>query len=158
MEPKYLTLARKDIGLREIKGPKNTPKISNWLIKLGAWWTDDETPWCGVAIAGWLQESGLPFPKAFYRAMAWKDYGVPCVGPWLGAIAVLSRFGGGHVGIVTGVNPSGSFVRLLGGNQGDCVCEAWFDANRVVAYRLPVTIEAINTPFAVVGTLSKGEA
>lgn len=157
MEPVYLSIARRDIGLREIKGPKHSSRISNWLLRLGAWWRDDETPWCGVAVAGWLNEAGLPYPKTFYRALSWRDYGVPC-GIELGAIAVLQRAGGGHVGIVTGVNLTRTYIRLLGGNQGDRVCEAWFPVDRVVAYRKPHNISIAAAPLAIVGELSRSEA
>lgn len=157
-EFKYLDIARKDIGLKEIKGPKHASRITQWLVKLGAWWRDDETPWCGVAVGGWLSEAGEAIPKAFYRASAWADWGKDANGPKLGAIAVLTRTGGGHVGIVTGVSLDGKYVRLLGGNQGDSVCEAWFAADRVTAYRLPVGAKLVGAVVASVGTFSKSEA
>ena len=75
-----------------------------------------------------------------------------------GAIAVLTRKGGGHVGIVTGVTRNGSHVRLLGGNQGDAVKEAWFPADRVTAYRLPAGVQRIPATIATLGALSTGEA
>lgn len=157
-EPGYLRIARKDVGIKEIKGPQHHPRILEWLTRLKAWWRDDETPWCGVALAGWLAEAGLPYPRAYYRALEWADYGRQSTAPLLGAIAVLSRTGGGHVGIVTGVSGDRSKVRLLGGNQSDAVCEAWFDATRVVSYRLPLGVECQPAPLAAVGTMSVSEA
>ena len=162
-EPSYLTAARRDIGLREIKGPKHAGRIVQMLQRLGAWWRDDETPWCGVAVASWLSESGYPIPKHYYRALAWADYGIPgwatgIFGPPLGSIAVLTRKGGGHVALVTGVTRDQSHVRLLGGNQGDAVSEAWFPASRVSAYRLPAGVARSSTPVAPLGTLSEREA
>lgn len=90
--------------------------------------------------------------------MAWKEYGIPCAVPALGAIAVLTRPGGGHVGIVTGVSKDRSRIRLIGGNQGDMVSESWFEVGRVVAYRLPVGAAALPAPVASVGSLSTSEA
>lgn len=157
-ELNYVAIARRDIGLREIKGPKHAGRIVEMLRKLGAWWQDDETPWCGVALAAWMNEAGLAYPKAYYRALAWLDYGVAC-GAQYGAIAVLTRKGGGHVGIVTGVTSNGSHVRLLGGNQGDAVSEAWFPVERVSAFRMPEGVaKAIPAPVAALGDLSRGEA
>lgn len=157
-EPLHLVIARRDIGVREIKGPKHHTRITQMLAKLGAWWRDDETPWCGVALAAWLQEAGHPIPKHYYRALAWSEYGKSCDGPMQGAIAVLSRKGGGHVGLVTGVSETGSHVRLLGGNQNDCVCESWFPATRIVAYRMPRLV-ALTPPLqAKLGALSTSEA
>lgn len=157
-EPNYLTAARRDIGVREIKGPRHNARISQMLQRLGAWWRDDETPWCGVAVGAWLSESGYAVPKTYFRALSWADYGVPCRGPAQGAIAVLTREGGGHVALVTGVTRDGAYVRLLGGNQGDAVCEAWFPAARVTAYRLPSGVSPRPAVVAPRGALSQSEA
>jgi uncharacterized protein (TIGR02594 family) len=158
-EPSYLTAARRDIGLREVKGPKHAGRIVQMLQRLGAWWRDDETPWCGVAVASWLSEAGYPIPKHYYRALAWADYGDGLALPRQGAIAVLTRKGGGHVALVTGATPDYKHVRLLGGNQGDAVSEAWFPASRITAYRVPPGASlAVWVASAKVGTLSKSEA
>lgn len=157
-EPSYLAIARRDIGLREIKGPKHAGRIVQMLQRLGAWWRDDETPWCGVAMAAWLSAAGYPIPKHYYRALAWAAYGDACPGPAQGAIAVLTRKGGGHVGIVTGVTRDGSHVRLLGGNQNDAVNETWFPSTRITAYRLPVGVRFIAATVAPLGALSTSEA
>lgn len=157
-DPRWLQIARRFDGLREIVGPRHNPTIIRWLEKLRAWWRDDETPWCGVAVASWLSQAGHPIPKHYYRALAWADYGMPQPGPLQGAIAVLSRKGGGHVGLVTGVTRDGKHVRLLGGNQNDAVNEAWFPASRIVAYRLPVAAPRAAPVVASLGTMSTSEA
>ena len=157
-EPLHLTIARRDIGVREIKGPRHHSRITQMLAKLGAWWRDDETPWCGVALAAWLQQAGHPIPKHYYRALAWADYGDGLRWPGQGAIAVLTRKGGGHVGLVTGRTPNGHHVRLLGGNQNDAVNEQWFPATRVTAYRLPSGVQFVAPVTAPLGTLSTSEA
>jgi uncharacterized protein (TIGR02594 family) len=157
-DPAYLIAARRDIGVREIKGPKHSGRILEMLIRLRAWWSDDETPWCGVAVAAWLSEAGYPIPKHYYRALAWSDYGQQLGAPCHGAIAVLTRKGGGHVGLVTGVTPDLSHVRLLGGNQNDAVNESWFPASRITAYRLPPGVERRATEVTRVGRLSGSEA
>lgn len=154
----WLNNARKYLGTKEIPGPHHSNVIKGWLKKLNAWWSDDETPWCGVFVAAVMQESGLSFPKAYYRAKEWAFYGSAVNGPALGAIAVLQRPGGGHVGFVTGVTSNGSHVRLLGGNQNNMVNEAWFDTLRVVAYRKPNLTVVDAAPVAKLGELSKSEA
>jgi len=156
-EPSYLTAARRDIGLREIRGPKHAGRILAMLQRLGAWWRDDETPWCGVAVGAWLSESGYVIPLHYYRALAWAEYGDRLPGPRQGAIAVLTRKGGGHVGIVTGVTLTGSHVRLLGGNQDDAVKESWFPAERITAYRAPHGVGLVAPVVGKVGTLSQSE-
>jgi uncharacterized protein (TIGR02594 family) len=155
----YVTHALKDLGLREIKGPKHAPRITKLLARLGAWWGDDETPWCGVMVAGWLSECGLPYPKHYYRALAWADYGIACPSPRLGSIAVLERIGGGHVGLVTAVTEDGRYVRLLGGNQGDMVSESWFDTKiRPMVFRAPFDVMLAKAPRLNVGNMSTTEA
>jgi uncharacterized protein (TIGR02594 family) len=159
-EPLYLTLARRDIGQRETIGPNDSKWIRGMWAKLSAGWLLGQ-PWCGGAVAKWLSDTGYPIPKLYYRALAWVNYGFGLPGPRQGAIAVLTRKGGGHVAFVTGVTANGSHVRLLGGNQDDAVGEDWFPAARVTAYRAPWAMAATGLPpatIAKVGILSKSEA
>lgn len=137
-EPLWLTIARRDIGLAETLGKETTPKIRRWLIELGAWWRDDETPWCGVACAAWMREAGAPIPKHYYRARAWLDWGVPLNEPLLGCVVVFERRGGGHVGLVVGRNHL-DYLLVLGGNQGDRVSIASFSPDRVLGFRWPIS-------------------
>ena len=46
----WVAEARKHIGLAEVAGKQHNGTIVNWLIKLGAWWRDDESPWCGTFV------------------------------------------------------------------------------------------------------------
>lgn len=135
-EPSWLIEARKSTGLREIPGAPTAPVIQQWLARLGAWWRDDETPWCGVAVAAWMTNRDIEVPKHWYRAKAWLDWGINMWEPEVGAVVVIDREGGGHVGLVTGITPDGS-LRVFGGNQGNRVCEAVFDPARVLGYRWP---------------------
>jgi uncharacterized protein (TIGR02594 family) len=156
-EPDYLIAARRDIGQRETLGPNDSKWIRGMWAKFKAGWLLGQ-PWCGGAVAKWLSDSGYPIPKHFYRALAWADYGVRLSGPRQGAIAVLTRKGGGHVGIVTGVSPNGSHVRLLGGNQNDAINESWFPSERITAYRAPAGVLLAHTAIAPVGSMSRSEA
>ncbi len=135
-EPLWLRLARADIGLRELPGAPTAPKIAAWLQKLGAWWSDDATPWCGTACAAWMQAAGHAIPKHWYRARGWLEWGTALAAPAVGAIVVFERTGGGHVGIVVGKDQAGRLL-VLGGNQGDAVSIAPFDMARVIGYRWP---------------------
>jgi uncharacterized protein (TIGR02594 family) len=114
---------------------------------------------CGAFTARCMMDVGLPYPDRYASALAWASYGEPC-GPQLGAIAVLTRRGGGHVGFVTAVSPGGRHVQLLGGNQGDAVNERWFDASRITAYRCPpgCASELGVSPVLALGQMSTSEA
>jgi uncharacterized protein (TIGR02594 family) len=102
--------------------------------------------------------AGIEYPTRYASALAWSSWGEATPGPTHGAIAVLTRNGGGHVGFVTGVSKDGKKVRLLGGNQNDQVCEAWFNVERVTAYRVPPGYAGSRTLVAEVGTISRSEA
>lgn len=137
--PAWLAAARADVGLREIPGAETAPRIRQWLEQLRAWWRDDETPWCGVALAAWMRKSGRPIPREFYRARAWLGWGVPIPRPVVGAVVVFVRPGGAHVGIVEGRDAFGRLV-VIGGNQGDAVSVRPFAIDRrVLGYRWPAT-------------------
>ncbi len=54
----------------------------------------------------------------------------------VGAIAVLGRHGGGHVGVVTGFDKNGDPI-IVSGNHGHRVAEARYSKLRVLAYVTP---------------------
>lgn len=160
-DPIWLHIARRDLGLAEIPGADTAPKIRQWLADLGAWWRDDETPWCGVAVGAWMKQAGIARPKHWYRAKGWLEWGVDIGGPTYGCVAVFERAGGGHVGIVVGINKSGHLM-VLGGNQGNRVSILPFDRSRAIGYRMPpghaVPLSADLPILASNGQLSRNEA
>lgn len=136
-DPAWLQAARAYVGTREIPGKDTAPTIQRWLRTLRAWWSDDETPWCGVAVAAWMREAGVQqLPTHWYRAKGWLDWGITLAQPCVGCVAVFEREGGGHVGLVVGTDRAGRLM-VLGGNQGNQVREAPFDRLRVIGYRWP---------------------
>lgn len=156
----WIDTAKKYIGLREIHGAPTAPLIASWLQRLGAWWRDDETPWCGTFIAAVMQESSLKIPAAWYRAKEWASYGVGLSAPTLGCIAVLERPGGGHVGIVVGKDANGNLM-VLGGNQGDAVSIVPISPSRAIAYRWPSGVPSALIALPVIASTaqaSKNEA
>jgi len=123
--PLWLTVAFASLGLKEIPGKNNNPTIIKWLKTLKAWWSEDETPWCGTFVAHCLKEAGVPIITHWYRAKAWAEYGqavskdintIP-----FGAIGVKSRVGGGHVFFIVAKSADGRTVFACGGNQGNMV-------------------------------------
>lgn len=122
----WIQEAKKHVGLKEIKGSKHNLIILGWLLRLKAWWANDETAWCGVFVAFCLQSVDIKVPKNWMRALDYLNYGTKLNAPAYGCVAVKSRVGGGHVGFVVGKTPSGKIV-VLGGNQSDMVCYALYD-------------------------------
>lgn len=133
-ELSWIAEARKYIGMSEVVGTKaHNPTILGWLRKLGAWWAEDETPWCGVFVGAVLQASNRKVVKHWYRAKDWVNGGTQLSKPAYGCLVVFNRNGGGHVGFVVGQDAKGNLM-VLGGNQGNRVTIAAFDRSRVVAY------------------------
>jgi uncharacterized protein (TIGR02594 family) len=149
--PRWLNIAYKYDGLREIPGPRHNATIVGWLTKLRAWWRDDETPWCGVFTAHCMQEAGLPYPKLYMRAKAWSDYGALLRPDRLapGAILVFDRAGGGHVGFYVGEDAGHYYV--LGGNQSNAVNVMKLGKSRLVASRWPRGEPVIGKPVHMTG-------
>lgn len=156
----WMKTARESIGLKEVAGPKHNTKIQAWLAKLGAWWKDDETPWCGTFVAHCLRENGLPVPKHWYRALAWKEYGSNLRPTHVceGAILVFAREGGGHVGFYVGEDRF--YYRVLGGNQSNAVNVMRIAKNRCVAIRWPKGVPVTGGPVHVASNapVSENEA
>lgn len=155
-EPRWLTTARSHIGTKEVPGPKHNTKIQAWLAKLGAWWRDDETPWCGVFVAHCLREAGLPVPQHWYRAKAWSDYGANLRSTHAapGAVLVFDRQGGGHVGFYVGEDSAHFYV--LGGNQANSVNVMKLAKARCVAIRWPKGEPVTGRPVRMSGGVVSG--
>jgi hypothetical protein len=84
-----------------------------------------------------MQQAGIAYPKDYYRARAWADWGARLLRPVVGAVVVYDRGkGAGHVGLAVGRTPEGNIL-TLGGNQGDSVSIVPIAASRLIASRWP---------------------
>lgn len=146
---KWVDVAKKLIGTREIAGTANSPTIMGWAKKLGTKiigmvYTADSTPWCGLFCAYVFNEVGIAPPPVAVRATAWSTWGVGLKVPLYGCVVVFLRKGGGHVGIIVGETKTHYLV--LGGNQGDTVSEALIAKERAFAFRWPTGVPIVKTP------------
>lgn len=91
--------------------------------------------WCARFINYVLKATGHSGTGSDMAA-SFAHYGTRVNGPQVGAIAVMSRRGGGHVGIVSGVDSSGDPI-VISGNHDNRVREAVYPRSRVYAYVLP---------------------
>jgi uncharacterized protein (TIGR02594 family) len=135
-DPPWLVVARNDIGRTESLGPNDSPWLRRLWAQFGASWLDGQ-PWCGGAMAHWMRQCQIAYPKAYYRAREWRDWGIRLPGPCVGAVAILDRPGGAHVTLVEGRTITGDLA-CLGGNQGDAVKVSPFAFSRNPDYRWPV--------------------
>jgi uncharacterized protein (TIGR02594 family) len=71
-------------------------------------------------------------------ASSFASYGQRVSGPQVGAIAVMARRGGGHVGVVSGIDAQGNPI-VISGNNGNRVREAPVSRGRIYAYVIPTS-------------------
>ena len=137
-QPDWLVVAKRYLGLAEIKGKKHNPKIIRFWERCKLPFRDDETAWCAGFVGGVLEECGYRSSRSGL-ARSYLGWGEECeCKP--GAIVVFWRVSVdspyGHVGFVT--SPiGGNFVSTLGGNQGDRVCVKGYPSSRVLGFRKP---------------------
>ncbi len=92
--------------------------------------------WCGNFMNLVLERTGRRASRS-NQARSFASYGTRISGPQVGAIAVMSRGrGGGHVGVVSGIDPNGNPI-IISGNHGRRVAESVYSRGRVYAYVMP---------------------
>jgi uncharacterized protein (TIGR02594 family) len=91
--------------------------------------------WCARFMNMVLERSGHRGTGSD-MASSFASYGQRVSGPQIGAIAVMGRRGGGHVGIITGIDASGNPI-MISGNNGNRVREAPISRGRIYAYVMP---------------------
>jgi uncharacterized protein (TIGR02594 family) len=91
--------------------------------------------WCARFMNMVLQRSGYRGTGSD-MARSFASYGQRVSGPQIGAIAVMGRRGGGHVGVVSGIDAMGNPI-VVSGNNGNRVREAPISRGRIYAYVMP---------------------
>jgi uncharacterized protein (TIGR02594 family) len=97
--------------------------------------------WCGAFVDLVLKRTGHRGGGNLARSYA--HYGTPVSEPQVGAIAVMGRRGGGHVGVVTGIDANGNPI-IVSGNTWNrstwgrhTVAEAVYPRGRITTYVMP---------------------
>ncbi|MBR1145489.1 TIGR02594 family protein [Bradyrhizobium sp. AUGA SZCCT0431] len=94
--------------------------------------------WCARFMNMVLQHSGYRGTGSD-MAKSFASYGQRVSGPQVGAIAVMTRGrGGGHVGVITGIDAKGNPI-MISGNNGNRVREAPISRGRIYAYVMPTS-------------------
>ena len=94
--------------------------------------------WCARFMNMVLQHAGYRGTGSDL-ARSFASYGQRVSGPQLGAIAVMGRRGGGgHVGVVSGIDAGGNPI-VVSGNNGNRVREAPISRGRIYAYVMPTS-------------------
>jgi uncharacterized protein (TIGR02594 family) len=90
--------------------------------------------WCGAFMDMVLKRTGRK--GGGNLASAYAKYGTRVAGPQIGAIAVMPRRGGGHVGVVSGIDSAGNPI-IISGNHNRKVAESVYPRGRITAYVVP---------------------
>lgn len=90
--------------------------------------------WCGAFMDKVLRDTG--HRGGGNLAKGYLHYGRRIAGPQVGAIAVMGRRGGGHVGVVSGIDANGNPI-IISGNHNHTVAEATYPRHRIIAYVMP---------------------
>lgn len=119
--PLWLQTAISHIGMREVSGAGNNEELVADIQTVAPDYQEDATPWCAGFVSFCLVKSGIKASKQPLWARSYAEvWGTKLLGPAVGAIAVKTRTGGGHVTIVAGKNKNG-VLACCGGNQNDMV-------------------------------------
>ena len=90
--------------------------------------------WCGAFMDMVLKRTG--HQGGGNLAWGYAHYGTRVSGPQVGAIAVMGRRGGGHVGVVSGIDANGNPI-IVSGNHNHTVAESVYPRSRIAAYVVP---------------------
>jgi uncharacterized protein (TIGR02594 family) len=137
-EPKWLTLARKEIGTVEIPGSRSNPQVVKYYFDVVGKGMADSVPWCAAFVGAMLvradeKSSGSLMARSY---MQWGER----TGAKPGAVVVFPRGRppSGHVAFVESV--SGNQIVCIGGNQGDAVTRRTFQRSSALGFRWPSAV------------------
>jgi uncharacterized protein (TIGR02594 family) len=134
---RILEIARAEIGVKEIVGNEDNPRILEYkkstpLVADSS----EEVAWCASFVNWVLEQAGLkgtgnPMARSFMK------WGFAIKEPIPGCVVVLKRGAppSGHVGFFVHRRSPGGWVQVLGGNQSDQVKVSFYQESDVLGYR-----------------------
>lgn len=131
----WYEVARRELGVKELQGIADNPRIVEYHSATTLRATDDEVPWCSSFVNWVMKKAGYVGTRSA-AARSWANWGTKIDKPVKGCIVVLTRTGGGHVGFYEGEDASN--IMVLGGNQDDAVNIRHYRRTRLLCYVLPV--------------------
>ncbi len=137
-EPKWLELARKELGTKETVGSKHNPKVLQYFQDVKhAEIDDDETAWCAAFAGAMLERAGVVSTRSL-AARSYLQWGEKVDKPKVGDIAVFQRGTSswqGHVAFY--LYEKDGKIFHLGGNQSNAVTISSTAKSRLLGYRRP---------------------
>lgn len=144
VDPIWLSHARGELGVKEVSGNGDNPRIIKYWNDAGlASVADgqDEVPWCAAFVGAMLKRANVP-NSGKANARSYEAWGRKLNSPILGCVVVFSRpptAWQGHVAFYLATDRAKRLIQVIGGNQSDSVSIASFSLDRVVAYRWPTS-------------------
>ena len=135
---KAIDLALSQIGIKEIAGRKDNPKVLKYFDEIGydGKKLKDETAWCSAFVNWVCKKSKLPYTGKL-TARSWLKIGKQVKQPQLGDVVVFWRDSPGswkgHVAFF--IRETGDWVYVLGGNQNNRVKISIYPKKRLLQYR-----------------------
>ena len=152
MTAKFLSVAKKYIGLKEVLGKGSNATIDEWFQSFGYPKLKDDTAWCSLFANVVVREAGLVGTKSL-AARSWLNWGKPLSKPVPGCIVVFKRGNStweGHVAFY--VSETKSHIKVVGGNQSNMVNETSYPKSQLLGYRQPATLALSRTALSAAGS------
>jgi uncharacterized protein (TIGR02594 family) len=142
----WLQIAHSQLGVREASGSRNNPIIVAYhRTAIGG--VADSVPWC-ASFVNWCVKKANINGTNKGNARSWLDWGRKISKPVPGCVVVFWRSSPaswkGHVGFYVG--DAASYVKVLGGNQGNAVTISTYPKSRVLGYRWPSNVPLPGAP------------
>lgn len=133
-EPPQLVIARKELGVKEVLGSGNNPRIVAYHQTCTLKATEDAVPWCSAFVNWCFTQAGIKGTNSA-AAIHWLKWGtaVNLAEARPGDVVVFSRTGGNHVAFY--LSHDDNCLRVLGGNQSDEVNIATYSRERLQGIR-----------------------
>lgn len=137
--PPWYEVALREVGEKEISGTEDNPRIVEYLGTTTLPSAQhDEVPWCSAFVNWCFAQVGIAGTRRA-NARSWLTWGRELRSPRTGCVVVLWRkhpaLDTGHVAFYSASTERS--LRLLGGNQRNSVCDAYYPAYRVLGFRWP---------------------
>jgi len=134
-ETPWMDIAKHELGISEIMGSKNNPRILEYHDATSLKADDDETPWCASFVSWVLRNSGYTDTNSA-GAAKYLNYGVKLTYPKYGCIVIYKRTGGNHVHFYD--HEDAQRIYGIGGNQDNEVNIKGYQKSNVLGYVWPI--------------------
>lgn len=134
----HMNLAKSYIGIKEVPGKKDNPKIMEMYRTVGhAWVEHDEVAWCAAFVGAMLERANIPSTRSL-AARSYLKWGDPVsvTEAREGDVVVFKRGNSswqGHVAFF--VRQTRTSIYVLGGNQANGVNTKAYSKSRLLGIR-----------------------